>query len=160
MPKLPPMAPSGTCRAAAAGGEGTITEIAEAESRLEFARAGRAEALDRVAVTMRKLEGMTGTPMRDLWVLRPDFVPTGVRPGQLEEWSALAQDNNPEIRAQRKAYEMASLEVNRRAGHLPQLDLVARATRSENETISTLNQKTSVTAVGVQLNFPLLPVAG
>jgi protease secretion system outer membrane protein len=138
------------------GGEGTVTEVAEAESRLQLARAGRADALDRVAVAMRKLEGITGTPMGDLWILRPDFVPTGVRPGQLEEWYALAQDNNPEIRAQRKAYEMASLEVNRnRAGHMPQLDFVARATRSENETISTLNQKTAVTAVGVQLNFPL-----
>ncbi len=138
------------------GGEGTVTEVAEAESRLQLARAGRADALDRVAVAMRKLEGITGTPMGDLWILRPDFVPTGVRPGQLEEWYQLAQDNNPEIRAQRKAYEMASLEVNRsRAGHMPQLDFVARATRSENETISTLNQKTAVTAVGVQLNFPL-----
>ena len=138
------------------GGEGTVTEVAEAEARLQLARAGRADALDRVAVAMRKLEGITGTPMGELWILRPDFVPIGVRPGQLEEWYVLAQDNNPEIRAQRKAYEMASLEVNRsRAGHLPQLDFVARATRSENETISTLNQKTAVTAVGVQLNFPL-----
>ncbi|KFB67137.1 TolC family outer membrane protein [Candidatus Accumulibacter vicinus] len=138
------------------GGEGTVTEVAEAESRLQLARAGRADAFDRWSVARRRLEGITGTPMGDLWTLRPDFVPIGVQPSQLDEWYALAQENNPEIRAQRKAYELASLEVNRnRAGHLPQLDFVARATRSENESISTLNQKTSVTAVGVQLNIPL-----
>lgn len=138
------------------GGEGTVTEVAEAESRLQLARAGRADAFDRWSVARRRLEGITGTPMGDLWTLRPDFVPMGVQPSQLDEWYALAQENNPEIRAQRKAYELASLEVNRnRAGHLPQLDFVARATRSENESISTLNQKTSVTAVGVQLNIPL-----
>lgn len=138
------------------GGEGTLTEIAEAESRLQFARAGRAEALDRVAVTTRVLEGITGKPMRDLWMLRPDFIPTGVEPGVLEEWLTLARENNPEIRARRKVLELASLEVDRnRAGHLPQLDFVARALRAENETLSTLNQRSSITTVGVQLNVPL-----
>ncbi|MBE2258060.1 MAG: TolC family outer membrane protein [Candidatus Accumulibacter sp.] len=138
------------------GGEGTLTDIAEAESRLQFAEAGRAEALDRVAVTTRVLQGITGKPMRDLWALRPDFMPTGIQPADLEAWSALAQENSPEIRARRKLVELASLEVERnRAGHLPQLDFVARAVRAENETISTLNQKSSITTVGVQLNVPL-----
>lgn len=138
------------------GGEGTVTEIAEAESRLQFARAGRAEALDRVAVTKRVLEGLTGKPMRDLWVLRKDFIPTGVEPRGLDEWTALAQDNSPEIRSRRKVLELSSLEVDRnRAGHLPQLDFVARAMKAENETISTLNQKSSIRTYGVQLNVPL-----
>lgn len=138
------------------GGEGTITDVADAESRLQLARAGRADALDRVAVAMRKLEGMTGQPMQPLWILRPDFMPTGVQPGRLDAWVALAQDHNPEIRSRRKAYELASLEVDRnRAGHMPQLDLVARSTRADNETISTLNQKSTINSVGVQLNIPL-----
>jgi protease secretion system outer membrane protein len=138
------------------GGEGTITDVADAESRLQLARAGRADALDRVAVAMRKLEGMTGQPMQPLWILHPDFMPTGVQPGRLDAWVALAQDHNPEIRSRRKAYELASLEVDRnRAGHMPQLDLVARSTRADNETISTLNQKSTINSVGVQLNIPL-----
>ncbi len=138
------------------GGEGTITDVADAESRLQLARAGRADATDRAAVAMRRLEGMTGKPMAPLWMLRPDFLPNGVQPARLDEWTALAQEHNPEIRSRRKAYELASLEVNRnRAGHLPQLDFIARATRSDNETVSTLNQKTSINSVGVQLNIPL-----
>ena len=138
------------------GGEGTITDVADAESRLQLARAGRADALDRVAVAIRKLEGMTGQPMQPLWILHPDFMPTGVQPGRLDAWVALAQDHNPEIRSRRKAYELASLEVDRnRAGHMPQLDLVARSTRADNETISTLNQKSTINSVGVQLNIPL-----
>lgn len=138
------------------GGEGTVTEVAEADSRLQLARAGRADAVDRLAVAMRKLEGITGIAMGDLWILRPDFLPAGVRPSTLDEWYSLAQDNNPQIRAQRKAYEMASLEVDRnRAGHYPQLDLVARSQRAENETLSTLNRKSSINTVGVQVNIPL-----
>ena len=138
------------------GGEGTVTEVAETDARLQLARANRADALDGVAVAMRKLEGMTGTPMGELWTLRPDYLPNGVQPSQLDEWNALAQDNNPEIRAQRKAYEMASLEVNRnRAGHLPQVDFVARNIRTENQTVDTLNQKINTNSVGIELNIPL-----
>ena len=138
------------------GGEGTVTEVAEAESRLQLARAGRADALDRLSVAMLRLESMTGQPMAPLWPLRPEFSPNGVQPGNLDEWSMLAQGNSAEIRSRRKAYEFASLEVDRnRAGHYPQLDLVARSSRAENETISQLNQKDSINAVGVQLNIPL-----
>ena len=138
------------------GGEGTVTEVAEAESRLQLARAGRADALDRLSVAMLRLESMTGQPMAPLWPLRPEFSPNGVQPGNLDEWSTLAQGNSAEIRSRRKAYEFASLEVDRnRAGHYPQLDLVARSSRAENETISQLNQKDSINAVGVQLNIPL-----
>uniref|UniRef100_UPI0028C399C8 TolC family outer membrane protein n=1 Tax=Accumulibacter sp. TaxID=2053492 RepID=UPI0028C399C8 len=138
------------------GGEGTITDVAEAESRLQLARARRDDALDRSTVALRKLEGMTGKSMSPLWVLRPDFMPTGIRPSALDEWLALAQDNNAAIRAQRKLYELAGLEVERnRAGHLPQLDFIARALKAENETLSTLNQKSSINTVGVQLNIPL-----
>lgn len=138
------------------GGEGTITDVAEAESRLQLARAGRADTVDRFSVAMRKLEGMTGKPMAPLWTLRSGFMPTGGQTGTLDQWSALAQDNNPEIRSRRKSYELASLEVNRnRAGHLPQLDFVARSTRADNETVSTLNQKSTINRVGVELNIPL-----
>jgi len=138
------------------GGEGTVTEIAEAESRMQLARAGRADALDRLSVAARVLEGMTGKPSGRLWVLRPDFAPTSLLPGQLEEWVTLAEENSPEVRARRRAFDLSSLEVDRiRAGHLPQLDLVARASRSENETISTLDQRTKINSVGVQLTIPV-----
>ncbi len=138
------------------GGEGTVTEVAEAESRLQLARAGRADAVDRLSVATLRLESMTGQPMAPLWLLRPDFLPGGVQTGSLEEWSTVAQDNSAEIRSRRKSLEFASLDVDRnRAGHYPQLDLVARASRAENETISTLNQKDTIHAVGVQLNIPI-----
>jgi protease secretion system outer membrane protein len=133
-----------------------VTEVAEAESRLQLARAGRADAVDRLSVATLRLESMTAQPMAPLWLLRPDFSPGGVPTGSLEEWSALAQENSAEIRSRRKSLEFANLEVDRyRAGRYPQLDLVARSSRAENETISTLNQKDTIHAVGVQLNIPI-----
>ena len=138
------------------GGEGTVTEVAEADARLQLARAGRADAFDRLSVAMRVLEGMTGAPIGALWRLRRDFVPDGVRPSHLDDWYAVAQDNNPEVRARSKAYEMARLDVNRNAaGHLPQLDFVARSTRAENQSIDSLNQKSTINSLGVELNIPV-----
>jgi len=138
------------------GGEGTVTEVAEAESRLQLARAGRADAIDRLSVAIRRLESMTGKPMAPLWPLRPDFAPSAVQSVSLDQWSALAEESSPEIRARRKSFEFASLEVDRnRAGHYPQLDFVARATRTQGESLSTIDQRNVINSAGVQLNIPL-----
>jgi len=138
------------------GGEGTVTEVAEAESRLQLARAGRADAIDRLSVAILRLETMTGKSMAPLWRLRPDFTPGAVQTVSLDQWSALAEESSPEIRARRKSYEFASLDVDRnRAGHYPQLDFVARASRTQGETLSTVDQRNVINSVGVQLNIPL-----
>lgn len=138
-------------------GEGTITEVAEADSRLQLARAGLADALDRLSVARQKLQTMTGTTPGELWPLRPDFQPTGVLPNQLDEWYTLAEEHSGEIRSRRKSFEFADLDVDRnRAGHLPQLDLVGRIQRAQNESLSTLDQRTDLRTVGVQLTIPLL----
>lgn len=137
-------------------GEGTITEIAEAESRLQLARAGLADALDRLSVAREKLQGMTGSAPGELWPLRPDFQPTGVVPNQLDEWYALAEEHSGEIRSRRKSFEFADLDIDRnRAGHLPQLDLIGRVQRAQNESLSTLDQRTDLRTAGVQLTIPL-----
>ncbi|MEF8755009.1 MAG: TolC family outer membrane protein [Accumulibacter sp.] len=138
------------------GGEGTVTEVAEAESRLQLARAGRADAIDRLSVANLRLESMTGKTMAPLWPLRPDFAPSAVQSVSLDQWSALAEESSPEIRARRKSFEFASLEVDRnRAGHYPQLDFVARSSRTQGESLSTVDQKNVINSVGVQLNVPL-----
>ena len=138
-------------------GEGTVTEIAEAESRLQLARAGQADALDRLSVARHKLQGMTGAPPGELWPLRTDFQPTGVLPAELDEWYAIAQEHSPEVRSRRKSYEFADLDVDRqRSGHLPQLDLVGRVQQASNESLSTLDQRTDLRTVGVQLTVPLV----
>jgi len=138
-------------------GEGTITEIAEAESRLQLARAGLADALDRLSVARQKLQAMTGAAPGELWPLRADFQPTGIMPNQIDEWYTLAEEHSGEIRSRRKSFEFADLDVDRnRSGHLPQLDLVGRVQRAQNESLSTLDQRTDLRTVGVQLTIPLL----
>lgn len=138
------------------GGEGTITEIAETESRLKIAEANRADVMDQLAVARRVLEEMTGNPAGELNFLQKNFLPTAVLPDKVDDWLAMAQEKNPVILAQRKVLESASLEVDRkRAGHLPRLDLVASVSNTENDTVNTLNQKIYTRTLGLQLNVPL-----
>ena len=138
------------------GGEGTVTEIAESESRLRVAEAGRVDAMNQLSVAKRVLEGITGKPAGDLRLLRKDYTPVRMQPQNLDEWLNIASEKNPEILAQRKVLESASLDVDRnRAGHLPRLDLVASVSNTENDTVNTLNQKIHTRSLGLQLNVPL-----
>lgn len=138
------------------GGEGTVIEIAETESRLKIAEANRVDAGDQLSVAMRVLEDMTGSPVGALHFLRNNYIPTTVQPDNLDDWLAIAQDKSQVILAQRKKLESATLEVDRkRAGHLPRVDLVASVSNVENDTVNTLNQKIYTRSVGLQLNVPL-----
>ena len=137
-------------------GEGTLTEIAESGARLAIAEASRADALDQMAVARRALEDMTGQPVAELWVLKKSFVPVSVVPDNVDDWIAQALDKSPEIIAQRKLLDSATLDVDRnRAGHMPRVDFVASLSKTDSESLNTLNQRASVRSLGVQLTVPL-----
>ncbi|CAG0939595.1 Outer membrane protein TolC [Gallionellaceae bacterium] len=143
------------------GGEGTVTEIAETESRLKIAEASRVDTKDQLSVAVQVLEDMTGNPAGPLHFLHKNFIPTAVQPDNLEAWLAMAQNKSPVILAQRKVLESATLEVDRVwAGHLPRLDVVASISNNENDTVNTLNQKIYSRSLGLQLNVPLYAGGG
>ncbi|BDT68990.1 outer membrane protein TolC [Comamonadaceae bacterium OS-1] len=143
------------------GGEGTVTEIAEASARGAIAEANRADATDLLLVARQALEAMTGQPALGLQVLKPGFSPTTLQPDTLEAWTVLALDKNPDIAAQRKLLESTRLDIQRsRAGHLPRLDLVASISKSTSDSLTTLNQQSTIRSVGVQLTIPLFAGLG
>jgi protease secretion system outer membrane protein len=139
-----------------ASGEGTLTEIAETESRLRIAEADRAGARDVLTIAVRVLEDMTGEAMSSFSIPSSDSIPAGIQPDDLDTWMSIAQEHSPIISSQRRLFESARMDVNRnRAGHLPRLDLVASITHSENDSVALLNQKISNRSIGVQLTVPL-----
>lgn len=138
------------------GGEATRTDIAEAAAGLAISRAQRIEALDQRDVAQRTLARITGVAAPPLRGLPP--APTSVTLPAIEvvEWITLAGVQNPGLQARRYLLESARYEAERnRAGHLPRVDLVASAMDSQNESISTLNQRVRQYNVGVQVNLPL-----
>ena len=142
-------------------GEGTVTEIAEASARGAIAEANRADATDLLLVARQALEAMTGQPALGLPVLKPGFAPSVLQPGSLDAWTALALAQNPDLAAQRKLVESTRLDIQRsRAGHLPRLDLVASVSKSTSDSLTTLNQQSTVRSLGVQLTIPLFSGLG
>ncbi|MCL4745576.1 MAG: TolC family outer membrane protein [Burkholderiaceae bacterium] len=138
------------------GGEGTRTEVSEAEARLDRAGAEVIDARDRVDVARRALQMIVG--LDTALVQRPPS-PTrvlAIDPAGLDEWLARVDNSNPEILARQLQAEVARREVTRaRAGHYPRVDMIAALSRSANDSVSTLNTTTSQSSLGLQLNIPL-----
>jgi protease secretion system outer membrane protein len=137
-------------------GEGTRTDMLETQARLDLAEAKLLEALDNQRAARLTLAGVTGTDITTLDSLRPDFRVRQTDRADFDSWKREAVARNPELRTQALGVEIARAEVLRqRAGHAPRLDFVASYSKNDSETINTLNQKSTVRSVGVQLNVPL-----
>jgi outer membrane protein, protease secretion system len=110
-----------------------------------------------VDFTRRELESLVDQPLGKLATLDPaalKLVPP--EPNQIEEWTARAVDNSPEIRSLRAQVEAARLQIQKEeAGHYPSLDAIAQTSRNESDTLSTLNTRYRSRAIGVQLNVPI-----
>jgi TolC family type I secretion outer membrane protein len=138
-------------------GAGTRTDIDEAQARLDMTVAQELELKQAVDFTRRELESLVDQPLGKLATLDPaalKLVPP--EPNQIEEWTARAVDNSPEIRSLRAQVEAARLQIQKEeAGHYPTLDAIAQTSRNESDTLSTLNTRYRSRAIGVQLNVPI-----
>ena len=144
-----------------AAGEGTVIEIAETDARMSIAEANHADAIDQVTLAKRTLEEMTGKPAARLRFLRRDFSPAGIKPASADEWVASALEKSPEIVAQRKLLEAARMDIDStRAQHWPRLDFVASYSKTQNDTLNTLNQQANVRSAGLQLTIPIFAGLG
>ncbi len=142
-------------------GEGTRTDEAQSKAGLELARTRLVDARDQFALALVKLRRMTGRPVPELRELGKDDAPMMVAMEPLQHWLDLARDQNPALQARRESVEAARSNIKRNAaGHLPRLDLVASLARSRNESLSNLNQSSTLKTVGVQLNVPLFSGGG
>ena len=138
------------------GGEGTRTEVAEAEARLDLAQANLIEVRDQVDVARRALQNIIA---RDTMSIQPPSRPIEPRPLQpatMDAWLALAEDRSPEVRARRFSVEASRHEVERnRAGHYPRVDAVAALQRLQNDSVNTLGSDIYQRSLGVQVTVPI-----
>jgi len=137
-------------------GEGTRTDVLEITARLELAEAQLIEAKDAQLTARNTLAGIVGGDIGTLNALNDNFRMQPLQPAGLEQWRATALAQNPELKAQTIALDVAKQEINKaRAGHAPRLDLVASYSKNAAETLNTYNQDSVVRALGVQLVVPM-----
>lgn len=139
-------------------GQGAITDIDEAQARLDLVEAQEAEAQARRIAALRALAGRTKMPVDDIQPMREQVDASGpIAPEQdLPYWTAVARDASPELAARLAAVKVAEAQADtQRAGHYPTLSLTTQLTRRETRQYQELDPRQDTYYVGVQLDIPL-----
>lgn len=135
-------------------GLNAITDVYEAQAGFDEAMANEIDAvhdLENKKEALREIIGDNEVQLNSLGTTLPLLKP---QPANIKDWSDSAETNNFSIiSAFNKAeFSRKSIDVQR-AGHLPQLDMVASDLISDVNSTSGL--RGSIQSVGVQLNIPL-----
>ncbi len=140
-----------------AAGAGTRTDIDEAQAALDLNLAQELEARQNVEFTRRQLQTLVNRPIERLAALdaqKMQLVPPA--PNRVEDWIARAEDGSPEMHSLKAQLEAARHEVEKaQAGHYPTLDAVAQWSRSDSDTVTSVNNRYTNKAIGLQLNIPI-----
>ena len=144
-------------RRALAAGQGTRTDIDDAEARYDMLLAQELEAQQNLGFTKRQLQTIVNEPVEYLSLLDSGrMLLQAPQPASAEEWIARGESVNPELRALRANIAAARQELEKaRAGHLPTVDLVAQASNSRSENNVSINTRYETTQIGVQVVVPL-----
>lgn len=141
-------------------GTNAVTDVHEAKSRSDLARAQRIAAQNELEAKHAELEKVVGQSSNALAVLQPAVVVPKPQPDDAKAWIAQARENNPAVLAPFAAVKAAESEVNKnRAAYSPTLDLVASYGAnysSANVTVPTLYEtRARSNIIGVQLTIPI-----
>lgn len=137
-------------------GEGTLPDVSEAVSRRDLSRADVIKAEDAFIVAQRELQEMLGHAPSRIVTLKRNFVPQPLVPATEESWLTMAMKNNAEIRSAEQSLRVSEQEIDRTfGGHLPTLDLVVARRKVDAETISTRDQSSTTTSIGIQVALPI-----
>ena len=140
-----------------AAGSGTRTDIDDAQSRLDMARAQELEARQNQDLARRQLQLLVNQPVDQIAKLNVAALQLSApMPANLDDWTRKAEQASPEIRAMQARLDAARREVSKaQAGHLPTLDAVAQWSNSGSENITRVNSRYENKTIGLQLNIPL-----
>ncbi|MBM3203460.1 TolC family outer membrane protein [Candidatus Woesearchaeota archaeon] len=138
-------------------GQGTRTDIDEAQARYDLSTAQEIEERQNVDYTRHQIERLTNQAVDHLSRLNPARMDLkSLEPAKLEDWISRAEASNPEIKALKHGLASARQEVNKAAaGHYPTLDIYAQYSHSSSDANFTINQQFDTTQVGVQMALPI-----
>lgn len=137
-------------------GEGTITEVHEAQARHDIANARLLRDKDNLVVARRELQEMIGSDPQSIYGLRPEIAQAELQPQTLDGWMLLALERNAQIQASTQDVRVNALEIQRAfSGHLPTIALTGSLRKTEGESISTRAQESSTRSIGVSVQVPI-----
>ncbi|QWD61804.1 TolC family outer membrane protein [Polynucleobacter sp. MWH-UH25E] len=141
------------------GGEVSMTDILEAEASYQVAEAKVIDAKDAIENAKRKLDNITGEPItnvNDVTKLSAGFRYLSLPTMRFEDWKEKALASNAELKAAENNVEVAKQEYRKNhAGHYPVVNLVGALTTQQSNTVTSINNTTNQSYLGVQVNLPI-----
>jgi outer membrane protein len=140
-------------------GRGRITEVQEAQARLDSVVTREVQAASTLALRQSQFEALTGSPAEGLAALRAGFVPQPPQPDNVSDWQQQAAAGSTRVLGKQHELAIAGVEIDKyKLSGRPTLDLVASASyKGQSGGLSQLsapdNQRS--TAIGLQFNVPL-----
>jgi len=139
-------------------GRGRITDLQEAQARLDQVVAKEVSAQSTLTASQAQYQELTGVPAIGLATLRP-FVPTPPLPDDLQAWQAKGAQSNSRVLVKQAELVIAGVETTRyRLSGRPTLDLVASVAatgQSGNLSPAVAPEGSRSAAIGLQFNMPL-----
>lgn len=134
-----------------------ITDVSEAQSRLDLTLAQEIAALNELEIRRSTLEKSIGRALPPLDRLDPAVAVDLLNAEQLAQLRDSAVDNSLQVAAGIIAEQIARLEVSKQdAGHVPAFDLVATAARNKNTNVGVFGGETTYPkAIGIEVNVPI-----
>lgn len=146
-------------------GAGTVTDMHEAQSRLDLARAQAVAALNELDNKRAEMDRMVGEPVSSLTSLRDTSRPPGLQPATLQAWTDSAREQSLQVRIAQAALDVADREITKsRAAYSPSLDFTAGyGSNFSSGSISSpadIMTRTRAGQVGLSLSIPLFAGGG
>lgn len=139
-------------------GDGTITDVDDAQARLDLAQAQRIEAQSNLEINLKKLVDLTGSQPKTLRAPNSStLVLEQPKPATASAWYEMARQNSPQIKAAEDNVTIAKRELQRtKAQHMPTLDFILQSDKSSTVPVGgTAPENLSTRTVGLQINIPI-----
>lgn len=140
-------------------GRGKVTEVQEAQARLDGVKSREVAAHSTLALRQAQYQELTTLAPQGLAALAPDFTPAAPMPDDLQAWQAKGLTQNTRVRVKQGELMIAAAETGKYTlGARPTLDLVGSYTlkgQSGGLSPAVSPDSSRVVTVGLQLNVPL-----
>lgn len=145
-------------------GHGKITEVHEAQARLDAVRARLLTAQSQLELSQARFSETVGSAPQQLAPMADGFAPRLPEPASLAVWQARGEAGNTLVRSQRSALDIAGAELDKNSLKArPTIDLVASyGAKNQSGGLSALvapNGERNA-SIGLQLNVPLYAGGG
>ena len=133
-----------------------ITDVKETQASYDLAVSREIAAENDLENAREALRTLTGEAPGILHTLVAELELAAPEPATPGAWVDTALQQNPDYLAARSAAEVARYEIRQaRAGHYPQVDLVARRSEQETQFAGNIPSDTETDSIGIELSIPL-----